>query len=143
MLNFLEPPVTVPSGMVNWNAIWKVSTTKEINKLIIGDMNCNRFELHPPADRDAPTNLNDDEQIQKDKSEYIPCQVSEIQQAGVYDVDSETTFGDLYKMSSVKQVLADGSSEYDFAITAEIKSINQNTGGDQGNQLEIVGLGFG
>lgn len=143
ILNFLEPSAQVPKQKINWNAIWRVDTTKDIKKLIIGDMNCNRFELHPLKERTTPTNLNDDQSIRKDREVYIPCEVSEIQTAGVYNVKSETVFGDLYKMPAVKKATADGSSEYEQAIIAQISSIDQNTGGNQGNLLEIKGIGFG
>lgn len=73
-LKFIQPSVASPREVVNWYAIWRVSNTKDIKKLIIGGQNCNRFLLE---DTDQPLNLNDAEEVSnKNWWENVPCELS-------------------------------------------------------------------
>lgn len=50
----------------------------------------------------------------------------------------------MFKYPTANQVKAtDGSKSYNVAITAEVKQISSNLGGENGNRLTISGLGFG
>lgn len=72
-----------PGQDIYWFGNWKMSNTKFITSMMIGNQLCDRYQL----------SLNDDEDLNYWADNYIQCWVSPEMEGGFYDITFTNNLG--------------------------------------------------